>query len=85
MLSPDDKIVENITLKLNEANKITLAKVFWPNSRQLVKTYESMVVYLTKGKKVVRFPNDRYFYAGGESAYVRASEPEIGPSWCYNF
>ena len=84
MLSPEGKIMENITLKL-EAYRIIVAEVSWLKSRQLSKTYEFMVVYFTKGKEVVRFPNDRYFYAGGESAYVSVSEPEIGLSWSYKF
>ena len=41
MLSPEDKIIENVTVELNKVNKAIITKVSRLSFRQLSKAYES--------------------------------------------
>jgi hypothetical protein len=84
VLQPNGKPRADVRETLEAENNTSIAKAAWLSAKGTGKAYGSVVVYLTKGTKAVKFLQEGYFYVGGESACVRSFEARIGPVRCYN-
>ncbi|KAJ9479901.1 hypothetical protein VN97_g13161 [Penicillium thymicola] len=74
VLDENHGILTGAAAALGEENETTIAKMTWLSSKETVKPYGSMVVYLTKGTDARRLLVDGYFHAGGESGTTSVFE-----------
>ncbi|OQD66254.1 hypothetical protein PENANT_c364G09609, partial [Penicillium antarcticum] len=84
VLDENHGILTGAAAALGEENETTIAKMTWLSSKETVKPYGSMVVYLTKGTDARRLLVDGYFHAGGESGTTSVFEHRPRPMQCYN-
>jgi hypothetical protein len=84
VLDENHNILPGAAVALGEENETTVAKMTWLSSKEAVKPYGSMVVYLTKGTDARRLLADGYFHVGGESGTTSVFEYRPRPVQCYN-
>lgn len=67
VLDKNYNILVGTAAALGKENETIVARITWLSSKEAVKLYKLIVVYLTKGSDVQRLLADRYFYIRGES------------------
>ncbi|KAJ5901449.1 hypothetical protein N7495_001977 [Penicillium taxi] len=84
VLDEKDEIRAGAMAAFSEENEVTVAKIAWLSSKESVKAYGSMVVYLTRGTDARRLLADGLFHAGGESGVTSTFKYRPRPKQCYN-
>lgn len=74
VLDENHNILLGAAVVFGEENETTVVKMIWFSSKEAVKLYGLIVVYLTKGIDARRLLADGYFYVGGESGMTSVFE-----------